>query len=347
LIRASRGERVDDMELVVRSAQGTDKRWYVVSGRPVCDRSGALRGGVIVCRDVTQKRQLERQLLQAQKLEAIGQLAAGIAHEINTPAQYVGDNVRFLSEGFTHVLNALGAYEMLSEQAKAAGVVSECVMRAEALVEAGDVGYLRNEIPKAIREALEGVRRIVDIVGAVKGFSHPGSHQMVSIDLNRQVEHTVSVSRNEWKYVAEVVTDLDPELPPVMCLAGEINQVILNLLVNAAHAISDVPTASDAPTVGQAMGTITITTRHVGEHVQITIRDTGIGIPEAIRDRIFDPFFTTKDVGRGTGQGLAIAHSVVVDKHGGTITFDTEMGRGTAFTLLLPLRPTTSLEAAA
>ncbi len=336
LARASRGERVDDMELLVRSAQGTDKRWYVASGRPVCDRNGQLRGGVVVCRDVTQKRQLERQLLQSQKLEAIGQLAAGIAHEINNPAQYIGDNVRFLGEGFAHLLKVVDDHVSPRAPHPHAGVTGETHAGAD-----GDTEYFRHEIPKAIQEALEGIQRIADIVGAVKGFSHPSSDQMVPVDINHQIEHTIAVCRNEWKDVARIVTDFDPSIAPILCFAGEINQVMLNILVNAAHAIID------QAAVDGAMGTITVTTRRLDTHVEITVRDTGAGIPDAVRDRIFDPFFTTKDVGRGTGQGLAIAHTVVVENHGGSITFDTEVGRGTTFVVLLPLRPATPVEVAA
>ena len=170
------------------------------------------------------------------------------------------------------------------------------------------------------------------IVGAMKEFSHPGVSEKTSIDINRAIESTLTVSHNEWKYVAELVTDLAPDLPLVRCLPGEFNQVILNLIVNAAHAIADTVQNGSA-----TKGTITISTRHRGNWLEIRIADTGPGIPEKIRTRIFDPFFTTKAVGKGTGQGLAIAHSVVVDKHGGTITFETELGRGTTFIIRLPL----------
>jgi signal transduction histidine kinase len=303
-------------------------------------------------RTLKQKQETERQLLQVQKLEAIGQLAAGIAHEINTPAQYVGDNVRFLYDSFAHVLRTLEAHEALRTQVKMLsstlsdppeilGELAKLAEQAEAAGYEHDIEYLRDEIPKAIQGTLEGIGRISTIVRAVKGFSHPGGQHMAPVDLNRDIEDTVVVSRNEWKYVATVVTDFDPDLPLVTCIAGEINQVFLNLIVNAAHAIAD------ARFPGDDLGTITISTRCAEAQVKIVVRDTGAGIPDEIRDRIFDPFFTTKDVGRGTGQGLAIAHAVVVDKHGGTITFETELGRGTTFTILLPLHPATPLEAAA
>ncbi|MBI3300896.1 MAG: HAMP domain-containing histidine kinase [Deltaproteobacteria bacterium] len=170
------------------------------------------------------------------------------------------------------------------------------------------------------------------IVRAMKEFSHPGSEEKVETDLNRAIETTITVARNEWKYVAELATDLDSSLPPVPCLPGEFNQVILNLIINAAHAIAVV--VSEGST---SKGTITVSTRHDGDWAEIRVSDTGTGIPEAIRAKIFAPFFTTKEVGKGTGQGLAIAHSVIVDKHKGTIGFETEVGRGTTFIIRLPL----------
>ncbi|MEJ2078686.1 MAG: ATP-binding protein [Acidobacteriota bacterium] len=201
-----------------------------------------------------------------------------------------------------------------------------------------DTDYLASEIPQAIEHTLEGVERVAKIVRAMKNFSHPGSEEKTPIDLNKAIENTLTVSRNEWKYHADLVADLDPALPPVPCLPGELNQVILNLVVNAAHAIADV--------VGDASGckgTLAVSTRLDGAWAEIRVEDTGSGIPEHARDRIFDPFFTTKGVGKGTGQGLAISHSVIVDKHGGTIHFETETGGGTSFIVRLPLDEATGL----
>jgi len=165
----------------------------------------------------------------------------------------------------------------------------------------------------------------------MKEFSHPGSREKAPTDINKAISTAITVCRNEWKYVAEVTTDLDPELPLVPCVSGEINQVLLNLIVNAAHAVADV--VGEQPT---EKGRITIGTRRVGNEAEITVKDTGCGIPEAARSRVFDPFFTTKEVGKGTGQGLAIARSVVVEKHGGRIYFETETGKGTTFVVRLP-----------
>ena len=195
-----------------------------------------------------------------------------------------------------------------------------------------DTEYLLEEIPRAIRQSLEGLERVAKIVRSMKEFSHPGGEEMQAIDLNRAIESTLTVSRNEWKYVADVATDFDPQLPMVDCLPGEINQVVLNLIVNAAHAIAD--KVRDA--AGQR-GTITVRTCRDGDWATIAVADTGTGIPLAIQGRVFDPFFTTKEVGRGTGQGLAIAHSVVTDKHGGTIRFESQPGEGTTFFIRLPI----------
>jgi signal transduction histidine kinase len=194
-----------------------------------------------------------------------------------------------------------------------------------------DLNYLRDEIPKATEQLLEGVAQVARIVRAMKEFSHPGPVEKAPVDINRAIESTILVSKNEWKYVAGLTTDLDPELPPVPCMAGEFNQVMLNLIVNAAQAIGDVVRGSNRK------GSIRIGTRRDGEWVEVRVSDTGTGIPEDIRARMFTPFFTTKEVGKGTGQGLAMAHAVIVKKHQGTIRFESETGVGTTFVVRLPL----------
>jgi signal transduction histidine kinase len=193
-----------------------------------------------------------------------------------------------------------------------------------------DTAFLLAEIPKALQQTAEGIERVSTLVTAMKEFSHPGKKEKVAVDLNKAIETTITVARNEWKYVAEMKTEYDPTLPEVSCLPGEMNQVLLNLIVNAAHAIAEVEKN------GEHKGSITVRTRNHPDWVEIQIEDTGGGIPEGVRSRIFDPFFTTKEVGKGTGQGLAIAHSVVVGKHGGTIHFQTEVGKGTTFFIRLP-----------
>ena len=200
------------------------------------------------------------------------------------------------------------------------------------MVAKADVEYLLTDITQAIQQSLQGIERIATIVRAMKEFSHPGNTNKVETDLNHAIKTTVAVARNEWKYVADITFELDPELPRVPCLPGEFNQVVLNLIINAAHAIADVVSRGE-----KKKGTITVSTRQDGDWVEVRVRDTSIGIPEAIRTKIFDPFFTTKEVGKGTGQGLAIVYSVIVDKHQGKIAVETREGHGTTFILRLPL----------
>ncbi len=302
------------------------------SGSVMRDRKGEIQGIVCVAQDSTERKQLQCELAQAQKLESVGQLAAGIAHEINTPTQYVGDNTRFLKEAFGDINAVLNVFEKLLQAAKDSTVDERLVAEVEATLQQADVEYLTEEIPQAIDQSLDGVDRVAKIVRAMKEFSHPGTVEKSPINLAEAIETTITVAHNEWKYVAEMVTRFDPELPQVSCLPGELNQVILNLIVNAAHAIGDA-LGDD----GTQKGTITVGTRRDGEWAEIFVRDTGTGIPDDVRARIFDPFFTTKGVGKGTGQGLAIARSVVVDKHGGAIDCETEPGEGTIFIIRLPI----------
>jgi PAS domain S-box-containing protein len=297
---------------------------------PVWDSEGRFINSVGVFRDVTERAVLERQLQQAQKLEAIGQLAAGIAHEINTPTQYVGDNIRFLQDSFDELLPLLVRVRDLA--GTPTGPCGRSLPEeALAAIEGADLGYLIGEIPLAIEQSLEGMSRVSRIVRAMKEFSHPGEGKTL-FDINRAIQSTVTVATNEWKYVAELDLDLEAQLPPVPLLAGEFNQVILNMIVNAAHAIAEVR-SGDAVT----KGLIRVSTRREGDVVEVRVSDTGAGIPDEIKGKIFEPFFTTKDVGRGTGQGLAIAHAVIVKKHAGELSFQSEVGRGSTFIIRLPL----------
>ncbi len=289
-------------------------------------------------RSEIERRALEIQLRQAQKLEAIGQLAAGIAHEINTPTQYVGDNVHFLEESCQSLLKLSQSHRDLLRAAARKELTPEILDASQRLLEESDLDYLSKELPSAFAATLDGVERISKIVRAMKEFSHPGSTEKSLTDINRAVETTVTVARNEWKYVAEVRLELAENLPHVPCLAGELNQSILNLIINAAHAIGDV--VKNKP---ETRGTITVSTRLLDASVEIAVQDTGAGIPEAIRSRIFEPFFTTKEVGKGSGQGLAMIYTSIVKKHGGAVRFDSEVGRGTTFYLTLPLSPAAPL----
>lgn len=290
---------------------------------------------VSVVRDISErlaqqseKEKIQTQLLHAQKLESVGQLAAGIAHEINTPTQFIGTNIDFMGEATEDIAAFMEQIQKIAESGPAE--IKEKIHNA---LEEADWEYLAEELPSAISQSQDGVKRVTSIVLAMKEFSHPSSREKVVQDLNHIIKTTVTVASNEWKYVADVKFNLDPNLPQVPLLADEMGQVILNVLVNGVHAISG--KIGDNP--DGVKGTITISTSKVDNSVELRIRDTGNGIPEHARDRIFDPFYTTKEVGKGTGQGLAISHEVITEKHGGTISFTTETGKGTTFIIQLPL----------
>ena len=326
--------RVDDIVFTHTDA----KQGYLgITINPIRLEPNRLIGFIIIGADITDRKALEDMLAQTEKLKSIGQLAAGIAHEINTPTQYVGDNTRFLQDAFRDITDVLSLYAQLLEAAKSDALTPELIGRLEDSIEEADVDYLIEEIPPAIEQTLAGVDRIGKIVRAMKEFSHPGQEEKTAIDINNAIESTITVARNEWKYVADMVTEFDAALPPVPCLPGEFNQVILNLIINAAHAIADVIDGQSTE-----KGVIRITTRKNENFAEVIISDTGGGIPEAIRQRIFDPFFTTKEIGKGTGQGLAIAHSVIIEKHGGALNLDSTEGEGTTFTIGLPLEDQTN-----
>ena len=298
------------------------------SSIPLRDHEDRVTGMVGVVVDLTEQKALEAQLAQAGRLESIGRLAAGVAHEINTPIQFVGDNLSFLGDCFKQITMVLQQAEGVAaangrQQAEGLDALAEALERA-------DLEFLQEEIPQAIDQSLDGIDRVRRIVKSMKEFSHPSADHQAAVDLNRTIDSAVTVAGNELKYVADVATRFDPALPPVLCFPGEVNQVVLNLLVNAAHAIAD---------SGDDRGTVTVSTAVVGDCAEIRVADTGTGIPEHIRDKVFDPFFTTKEVGRGTGQGLALAHNVIVSKHRGALFFETELGVGTTFVVRLPLGP--------
>lgn len=327
---------ITGQEPIAISEQGLEMpdgttRWYQVSKSPLTVglKSRCVLGVAV---DITERKRMEHNLAQAQKLEAVGQLAAGIAHEINTPIQYIGDNTRFLREAFQGFGNLLPVLERLIEACRSGSAGDEILAEVEKALRESDADYLAEEVPRAVQQSLEGVNRVARIVRAIKEFAHPGSEEKQAIDLNRAVENALTLARNEWKYVAEMVTDFDQDLPPVHCLPSDVNQVVLNLVINAAQAIAGV--VGDRP---EGKGTITVSTRRDGPWAEIGVQDTGTGIAREIRGKIFNPFFTTKEIGQGTGQGLSIAHSLVVDKHGGTIEFETEVGRGTTFSVRLPI----------
>jgi PAS domain S-box-containing protein len=287
-------------------------------------------GGVVLnIRDVSQRKRLEVELRLAQKLESVGQLAAGIAHEINTPIQYVSSSVDFLDRAFADIAQLQEAYAALRDAAACAGAEPEALTRIEKAEEAADLEYLRERVPAALERSRDGLERVAKIVSAMRVFGHPSTNGTAPIDVNAAIETTLVVAACEYKYVADVTTDLG-DVPLALSNGGDINQVLINLIVNAGHAIAD--------TVGDSgeRGAIHIRTCVEDDDLVITIADTGGGIPAEIADRVFDPFFTTKEVGRGTGQGLSIARTIV-DRDGGELTFATRPGEGTTFTIRLPL----------
>jgi signal transduction histidine kinase len=251
---------------------------------------------------------------------------------VNTPAQYVTDNVSFLQRAFDKLWRLLDAQSNVIEAVRAGDVTPQVLEPVDAARAAAKLDYLARQVPRAIEQSLAGLGQVSSVVKAMKEFSHPSGAEKQPFDIHDVIESTSIVAKSEWKYVAELEFDFDWNLPPVLLLRNEFSQVLLNLIVNAAHAI-----AAALPPASGDKGKIVISTKAVGAQVEIRVRDTGTGIPEGVRARVFEPFFTTKEVGKGTGQGLAIAYSVVVDKHGGSISFETEEGRGTTFIIALPL----------
>ena len=290
--------------------------------------------------DVTQARQLELELAQAQKLESVGRLASGVAHEINTPVQFVSDSIHFVRDAVGDFVDLTAKYRVLCAAALEGKFVDEAIRMVQEAEDDADLPYLIEQVPKALARSLEGLDRVATIVRSMKEFAHPDQKDMACTDLNQAIESTLVIACNEYKYVADLTLELG-EIPPVRCYAGDLNQVVLNIIVNAAHAIADV--------VGDSgeRGRLGVRTLKEGESVIIEISDTGTGIPEAAREHVFDPFFTTKEVGKGTGQGLAIARAVVCEKHGGELTFETTAGKGTTFRIRLPIAgPAAAKEAA-
>jgi PAS domain S-box-containing protein len=298
----------------------------------------AITGAVVTFNDISERKRaeeersrMERQLNQLHKMEAVGQLAGGIAHEINTPIQYIGENLRFLRASCDDINTLLDAYQALLLQAESVAALQPQVEQVKALAMEVEFDTLKAEAPKTLERSLAGTEQVARIVLAMKEFAHPGAQKKSPADLNKIIQNTVAVSKNAWKYVAETELLLDPNLPEVSCVGGEISQVMLNLIVNAAHAIEGAGR--------EGKGKITICSELHNGQVEVRVSDTGSGIPEAVRQSVFNPFFTTKEMGKGTGQGLAIAQDIVVIKHQGRLFFETEEGVGTTFVMRLPLNP--------
>ncbi len=286
---------------------------------------------VISLRDTTKLNAMKRELAQTQKLESVGRLAAGIAHEINTPTQYVHSNIDFLDEIFEDVSGVMRKVALLDEHVEEGQNSQEVIHQLRQSYDEADWEYLEEEIPSALLQSKEGLRRISSIVSAMKHFSHPSGDSPEPNDINKALKNTVAVATNEWKYVADLDLQLSPSLPLVPCFLDELNQVFLAMIVNSAHAIEEKNGKES-----ELKGKITITTASDDKFVDIRIEDDGNGMPDSVRDKVFDPFFTTKELNKGTGQGLAIAHDVIVKRHNGSITVDSKQGSGTTFSISLP-----------
>lgn len=282
--------------------------------------------------EVEARHNVEQELAQAQRLEAVGHLATGIAHEINSPSQFIADNLRFLQDTFGDVDQAFGVLDRLVEAARTGRATPELANESEAIVADLDTDYIRTEGPKAIRESLDGILRIADIIGAMRDFSNPGQVGRASMDLARCIQSTLTVTHSKWSPVADLVAEFDPTLPQVYCYVADFNQVVLQLVVNAIHAMED----AGYPQNGKK-GVLTVRSCRDDDWAEIHISDNGVGIPADIQDKVYNPFFTTRDTGDGRGQGLTLARSIVVDKHGGTIAFDSREGEGTTFIVRIPI----------
>jgi two-component system NtrC family sensor kinase len=310
---------IDCEEVAFDKTRGMD-RVILTSKVPLRDANGNLTGIVGTGFDITDRKSAEQRLASMDRHESIGRLAAGVAHEINTPIQYLSDSVSFVREGVQELFEYIDALRASMPQPPGAD---------------DNVEELRQDLPPALTRMAEGLSRIAEIVRSMKDFSHADQDAICQVDLNHALRSTLVVARSEYKMVADIHTEFG-ELPKIECHGGQINQVFLNLIMNSAHAIADVVKNTGG------RGLITLRTRVDGDHVVVEVQDTGGGIPDTIRERIFDPFFTTKEVGRGTGQGLAVARNVIVKGHGGSLDFASVAGQGTTFTIRLPLSGTPS-----
>ena len=284
---------------------------------------------IAVVRDLTKKKQLEARLSQARNMEKVGQLAAGVAHEINTPIQFIGNNIEFMRTAFEDIDAILDLYDRLQIAVRNDGQIVDVITDIQTRCEQADLPFLRSEFPLAISQSLDGIDRVATIVRAMKEFSSPSTETRATIDLNRSIQNALAISANRFRDIANVKTTLDTKLPSVVGIGGQINQAILNIITNAADAIEKHRDTRE--------GLVEVETRHLEDDIEIRFHDNGCGIPDNVSDRIFDPFFSTKEVGKGTGQGLAFVYDVIVNKHAGAISTLAREGGGTTFLVTLPI----------
>ncbi len=321
-------QEIKHRQIKINSTDGSKK--IVSASYSLIDlQDGKDKGIIFVFKDITEQIAVENQLVLAQKMESVGRLAAGIAHEINTPMQFVGDNTYFLKDAFEEIISFINkSKDYLSENNE------DLTLKINELEEEHDIEFLKVEIPVAIERTRSGIERVSNIVRAMKNFAHPGGKKKTKVNINKGIEDTITISRNEWKYTSEIETDFDSSIPPIECLPDELNQVILNMIINSVHAITE-KYGKNSPEKGK----INIRTALDDNHAVITIKDNGSGIAQENLNKVFDPFFTTKEVGEGTGQGLAIVHDIICNKHNGSLTVDSVNGEGAIFYIKLPLNP--------
>ncbi|SDK93119.1 PAS domain S-box-containing protein [Maridesulfovibrio ferrireducens] len=309
-------------ECVLKSVEGRDI-WVEIHGRAISVENGEVEAYEFFIIDITERKQAEEFRVQSEKMRAIGSLAAGLVHEVSTPCNYIQNNINYVMDTFAVVQNVIRKLKELPGADQHEDVA--------ALLSQLETESLLTEIPEALNESKQGIEHIIRIVRSANQFAHPSNNKMTSANMNEAVRNSVTITTNEWKYSADVKLNLDQNLPPVPCVVDQIHQVIINLIVNAVHAI--VPKLKSGEF---EKGVITLGTSFDDSWIMLTCSDNGTGIPEKVRDLIFNPFFTTKEIGKGTGQGLTIARTLVVKNHGGELTFETEEGKGTTFTVLLP-----------
>ena len=316
---------------VMQSAHALTRKWFIqrATENLLQDLEGLVRERTEQLeKEIEERQKVESEFRLSQKLESIGQLAAGIAHEINTPIQYIGDNTHFLRGVFGDLIKLIEHYQRIFLTLETHN--SDIGRQAKEVEEEIDLEFIQEQIPQSLNSSMEGIKHVTNIVHSLKEFAHPAVADKSPSDINRSIQNTITVARNEYKYVAEVELDLG-EIPLVMCHPGDVNQALLNIVVNAAHAVANV--VGD----GGEKGQIRIRSFQENDEVVIEIADTGGGIPDDIAARVFDPFFTTKGVGKGTGQGLAITRGIIIEKHGGKLDFDSQPGKGTTFRMRLPI----------
>jgi PAS domain S-box-containing protein len=303
---------------------------YIVC--PTRNDKSEITGAILTFRNLTDQRLQESKRIHRMKLMAIGELSAGIAHEINTPVQFIGSNVSFLNDSFGDLLKLIKAYRKLGEMLPNEPQCRQLLQEISEIEETADIDYLQEEVPKAFEQTLHGVKQVTELIQGLKGFAHSGTEgEKTASDINKIINNALMVSRNVYKYIAELETNLG-DLPSIKVYPGDIGQVVVNLVVNAAHSIEEKKGKS------QTLGKITIASFLEEKDLIIQVSDTGKGIPDGVRERIFDPFFTTKEVGRGSGQGLAISHTIIHEKHHGEISFNSVIGEGTTFTVRIPIQ---------